>query len=169
MTTFQPFEKFKPQYIERLVKLKKIYLVSQTYKIGFTFFEEVAKKNILFTDYENIGLAEQHHKAVRHDKYASIINLTKEKHIKIIKSMFDENSNYEVFWAMVSDREKMKQRLDAKYKSNIRRYILNNTNWRIGANESLQTVLEIIYGEFHLTLKRGTQTLRVKFEDIEKA
>jgi hypothetical protein len=59
--------------------------------------------------------------------------------------------------------------MDLKYKDNIRRYIMKNTSWRISANEAIRPSLQVIYGELFIILKRGSQTLRVKFEDIEKA
>ena len=73
---FQPFELFKPEYVQKLINLNKIYLVSQTYTRAFDHFEET-KTCLLFTDYDQKGLAEIHLSAVRADKYASIIDLTK--------------------------------------------------------------------------------------------
>ena len=46
---------------------------------------------------------------------------------------------------------------------------MKNTNWRISANEAIRPSLQVIYGELFIVLKRGSQTLRVKFEEIEKA
>lgn len=164
---FQPFEKFKPEYIPRLLNLNKRYLVSQTYTNSFNHFEEVHKTDILLSDYDEIGQAELHKKAVRNDKYASIIDLKNEKHIETLNKMLGSDSQYTVYWAIVKSATEVKKRLDMKYKDNIRRYLANNTNWRIGAGETVSTSLEVVFGQLHLTIKRGSQTIRVKFDDIE--
>ena len=166
---FQPFEKFKAAYIPKLLDLNKRYLVSQGYKAAYNHFDELHKTDILLSDYSGMGEAELHKKAVRHDPYAAILDLKNEQHVAKLQEMLAEDSQYNLYWAIVESREKTKRRLDAKYKDHIRRYLSNNTRWSIGAGEKIATVLQVIYGELHLFIKRGNQTLRVKFEDIENA
>ena len=165
---FQPFELFKPEYINRLIRMDKIYLVSQSYDKAFDHFEET-KTDILFTDYDELGLAQIHYSAVKKDKYASIIDLSNPKHKAKVLEMFHADSGYRLFWAIVKSIDDVKKRMDLKYKDNIRRYIMKQTTWRIDANEAIRPTLQVIYGELFIILKRGNQTLRVKFEDIEKA
>jgi hypothetical protein len=144
------------------------YLVSQTYHRAFDHFEET-KTDILLTDYDQLGLAQIHLSAVKHDKYASIIDLTNPKHKEKILQMFHAESGYRLYWAIVKSVDDVKKRMDLKYKDNIRRYSMKNTSWRISANEAIRPSLQVIYGELFIILKRGSQTLRVKFEEIEKA
>ena len=165
---FQPFELFRPEYINRLIKMDKIYLVSQSYHKAFDHFED-PKTDILLTDYDQLGLAQIHFSAVKHDKYASIIDLTNPKHKEKILQMFDADSGYRLFWAIVKSADDIKKRMNLKYKDNMRRYIMKHTTWRIDASEAIRPSLQVIYGELFIILKRGSQTLRVKFEDIEKA
>jgi len=165
---FQPFELFKPEYINRLIRMDKIYLVSQTYDKAFDHFE-ATKTGILLTDYDQLGLAQIHYSAVKNDKYASIIDLTNPKHKAKILEMLHPDSEYRLFWAIVKSIDDVKKRLDLKYKDNIRRYIMKQTTWRIDASEAIRPSLQVIYGELFIILKRGNQTLRVKFDDIEKA
>ena len=165
---FQPFELFKPEYINRLIKMDKIYLVSQSYDKAFDNFE-ATKTDILFTDYGELGAAQIHYSAVKKDKYASIIDLTNPKHKTKILEMFHADSGYRLFWAIVKSIDDVKRKMDLKYKDNIRRYIMKQTTWRIDASEAIRPTLQIVYGELFIILKRGYQTLRVKFEDIEKA
>jgi hypothetical protein len=165
---FQPFELFKPEYINRLIKTDKIYLVTQTYHKAFDHFEET-KTDILLTDYDQLGLAQIHLSAVKKDKYASIIDLTNPKHKEKILEMLHFDSRYRLFWAIVKSTDKVKKRIDLKYKDNIRRYIMKHTTWRIDISEAIRPNLQVIYGELFIILKRGSLTLRVKFEDIEKA
>lgn len=165
---FQPFELFRPEFINRLIKMDRKYLVSQTYHRAFDHFEET-KTDILLTDYDQLGLAQIHLSAVKHDKYASIIDLTNPKHKEKILQMFHPESGYRLYWAIVKSADQTKKRIYSKYKDNIRRYIMKNTNWRVSAGESIGLTLQAIYGELFIILKRGNQTLRVKFEEIEKA
>jgi hypothetical protein len=165
---FQPFELFKPEYIDRLIKMDKKYLVSQSYHKAFDHFDD-AKTDILLTDYDQLGAAQIHYSAVKHDKYASIIDLCNSKHKLKISEMLNPNSGYRLFWAIVKSIDDVKKRMDLKYKDNIRRYIMKHTTWRIGASEAIRPSLQVIYGELFIILKRGNQTLRVKFEDVENS
>jgi len=166
---FQPFEIMKPQYINKLISLKKVYLVSQTYKRNIDHFFNEGKVSILLTDYDDAGLSKIHLSAVKNDKYASVINLSNEEHLLKIKEMLAEDSKYNVYWSIVKDLDAVKKRVDLKYKDNIRRYVLKETTWRIGGDEKIRPQLQVIFGELFVILKRGSQELRVKFEDIEKS
>lgn len=167
--TLQPFELFKPLYINRLLALKKFYLVSQTYNAGYDHFSNDQKTGLLVTDYDDIGLAKIHLAAVKHDRYSAVLNLEKEGHLLKLKEMLDENSRYRVFWAVVASNEQLKKKVDAKYRDHIRRYVEKNTNWRIGADERIRPQIQVIFGEIFVTLKRGSQELRIKFTEIQKA
>jgi hypothetical protein len=164
---FQPFEKFRREYIDRLIRMNKIYIVSQSYDRAFDHFED-SKQNILFTDYDQLGLAQIHYSAVKNDKYASLINLTNPKHKSKVSEMLYDDSNYRIYWAIVKSIDEVKKRMNLKYTDNIRRYIQKNTTWRIGSDETIRPSLQVVYGELFIILKRGNQTLRVKFDDIEK-
>jgi len=165
---FQPFELFKSEYINRLSRMDKIYLTTQTYNRACDCFE-ITKTNILLTDYGQLGAAQIHYSAVKHDKYASIIDLTNPKHRAKILEMLHTDSEYTLYWAVVKSIDDVKRKMDFKYKNHIRRYIMKHTAWRIDASEAIRPGLQVIYGELFIILKRGNQTLRVKFDDIEKA
>ena len=83
--------------------------------------------------------------------------------------MLSDDSNYKVFWAIVKSMEEIKKRVALKYTGNIRRYIQKNTTWRIGSDETIRPSLQVVYGELFIILKRGNQTLRIKFDEIENA
>lgn len=165
----QPFEIFKINYLERLLKLKKFYLVTQTYKNGFNPLAEIPATAILVSDYDDIGLAKIHLAAVINDKYASVIDLTKEKHRMKLQEMMAPDSAYTMYWAVVNSAEALKKKVDIKYKNNIRRWIEKNTTWRVGADETVRPQLSVIFGELFIIIKRGSQQVRVKFEEIEKS
>jgi hypothetical protein len=165
---FQPFERFRREYVDRLIRMDKIYIVSQSYDRAIDHFEE-PKENILFTDYDQLGLAQIHFSAIKNDRYASIINLKNPKHQLKVTQMLSDDSKYKVYWAIVKSIEEIKKRVDLKYNNNIRRYIQKNTSWRIGSDETIKPSLQVIYGELFIILKRGNQTLRIKFDEIEKA
>lgn len=163
---FQPFEPFLPGYLEKLVSLKKIYLVTQTYTRA-PEFTEPGKNNLLFSDYDDPGLAKIHFNALKNDKYASIVNLTITAHHKKLKEIISIDSNYQCWWCVVKNVSALKKEIDKNYKDNLRRYILEHTTWSIGASESINPTVQVIFGEIFISIKRGSQVLRVKFEQIE--
>ena len=165
---FQPFERFKPEYLQRLLRLNKTYLVSQTYHRAGDRFEDT-KTSILFSDYDEKGLAQIHYSAVKKDRYASLIDLSRPAHQQKVTEMLRDDSAYKIYWAVVRSAAQLKQRVQLKYTAHIRRYVEKHTSWRIGAAETLRPSLQVVYGELFIVLKRGNQTLRVKFEEIENA
>jgi len=165
----QPFELLTPQFVARLIPLKKIYLVTQSYKRGLDHFADKPKMGILVTDYDDEGLARIHFSAIKGDQFACVLNLTNATHFAKIKELLDERSPYIIYWAIVKGLDALKQIIGLKYKDNLRRYIATKTTWRIGAEESIRPQLQVIFGELFVILKRSNQEIRVKFEDIEKS
>lgn len=167
----QPFFKLEPSFaesfLEKMLSLKKIYFVSQGYKRGFNHLAEIHKEDILLTDYADEGLAKIHLNAVKADKYAAIINLTKPVHFKKIREMIT-GEVYDVYRSAVPNLKELEKRLDNGYKIKLRRYIETQTNWRIPQGESVQSQFEVRFGELFLNLKWRTQRVRLKFEDIER-
>ena len=164
----QPFEIFKPVYLEKLIRLKKIYLVSQSYARGFNHFAEAHKIDILVSDYDDLQYAKIHYQAIKHDKYASIIYLENDTHKSKFKEMIT-GEKYQVYWAIVTSKDALQKTLDFRYKDNIKRYIQKFTTWRIGSDTTITPKFEVTYGEIYLVIRHSSQTLRIKFEDIEKA
>lgn len=165
----QPFERFQVGYIEALRSVKKIYIVTQSYLRGASNPDTKKLTNILFTTYDDPGLAKIHLNAIKTDMFAYMLDLTDEKHTGKIREMLQPDSTYAIYWSVVKDTDAIKKILDRSYKDNFRRYITANTNWRISAEETIKPSLQVIFGELYLILKRGTQSIRVKFEAIEKS
>jgi hypothetical protein len=165
----QPFTIFEKKMIVGLINLRKVYLVAQYYPAGMDHFSDTAKIPILLTDYDDASLAQVHLGALRHDRYGCIMDLNKDKHLAKLQQMLGEGSEYIVYWAVVSNLKDLKKNVDLNYTNNIRNYITKNTNWRIGADETVRPVLQVIFGELFIALKRGDQEIRVKFEEIEKS
>ena len=163
----QPFEILTPQFVARLIPLKKVYLVAQSYKRGLDHFADKPKLGVLVTDYDDVGLARIHLSAIKGDQFACVINLTNATHFAKIKEMLDERSPYIIYWAIVKDLDALKKMMGLKYTDNMRRYIAAKTTWRIGADESIRPQLQVIFGELFVILKRSSQEIRVKFEEIE--
>lgn len=165
----QPFEPFKFIYLQKLRQLKKQYLVSQSYKRAVDHFCDEVKTDILLTDYDDLGQAKIHLNAVKTDKYAALLDLENPAHLAKLEEMLGEGSKYRLFWAVVTSAKELEQRVNNGYKDQMRRYIKTNTNWRIGSDATLHPSLQISFGELFIVLKYGSQTLRIKFEEIEKA
>ncbi len=165
---FQPFEKFEPGYLKKLILVNKRFLVSQSYRQG-RINNGGKKMAVLLSDYDNLGLAKIHYKAVRDDRLAAIIHLDDPVHFQKCVKITGDESQYDVYWATVTNAADVRKRIDDKYKANIRRFLLTNTTWKIGADETIRPSLQVIFGEIFMILKRGSETLRVKFEEIEQS
>jgi hypothetical protein len=166
---FQPFVLFEQKYLTRLIQLKKIYLVTQSYERAYDHFANETRKDILITDYDNRGQAEMHLNAVKHDKYASIIRMDHPPHKQKLLEMLS-GEKYRLFWSVVQSNEDLKNRLHASYKDKFRKYIDNSLHWRVSGDETVKVDgIEVTFGELFVTLKWRTQKVRVKFEEIEKA
>lgn len=163
----QPFVLFKEQYLDKLITLKKYFLVSQTYSRGLNHFAEAHKVDILLTDYESLGEAQMHLNAVKHDKFASLIDLrTTEHKVKVLEML--KGDKYELYWSVFQSLAEIQKRVQTSYKEKMKRYIEKNTDWRIGGDETIQPTVETTYGELFINLKWRTKRLRIKFEDIER-
>lgn len=165
---FNPFIRLEKVHIERLLRDNKPFLVSQSYRRGEDHTGEDEKINILFTSYEDLSYARIHESALV-DKYKAILDLRREAHKKKVEMMLCDDSMYRTWWAVVKSNEEVNQRLNRRFTENIKRFIRNNTSWRIAGDEVIRPAVEVTYGEIFVNLKRGGQRLRVKLEEIEKA
>ncbi|MEO6315952.1 MAG: hypothetical protein ABIU63_16870 [Chitinophagaceae bacterium] len=166
---FQPFIPFKLEHLETLPSLNKRYIISQSYERANDHFSEEKKIGIIFSTPNDLGLAKIHLNAVRHDKYAAILDLENPRHVEKIKEMLASESQYKVFWSIFNKKDELEKRLDLHYGNHIQRYIKNNTTWAISRDIGFNPKFHVIFAELFVLLKYGSQTLRVKFEDIEKA
>ena len=163
----QPFELFLPVYLDRLIKLNKIYLVTQTNNRGNENSNESQKINILVSAYEVLNDAEIHINAIKADKNASLIYLDN----PLLKNKLDEmlhGEKYTVYWNELKNKEELDKMVENTYSDHIKKYIKRNTSWRIGTDEIISTAHDVTFGELFITLTNNTQELRVKFEEIEK-
>lgn len=163
----QPFEPLTLIHLQKLVQLKKYWLLSQTYARAEDHCSGNKKIALLFSDYEAEGQAQIHLNAVRHDQFAAIIDLRKPEHFKKITAMLTPASQYLPFWAVVKSRKDLEQRINLQYKDNMKAYIKKNTSWRIGGEETIRPSIAVIFGEVFITLKYAGQTLKIKFSEIE--
>lgn len=165
----QPFEPFDERYLERLIRMKRIYVVTQTYNRAKDHFAEFHPTDLLLTDYDDEGGALIHFNAVRKlDRMAAIINLSKTEHLAKLKEMM-AGDKYRLFWCVVKSSAELEKRVANGYKDKTRRFINNNTDWRIKGDETVKSTLEIIFGEIFITFKWKSKSLRVKFEEIERS
>ncbi len=127
------------------------------------------KVPLLLTEYDDLGLAKIHLNALKADKLAAIINLGLDIHKEKLEEMTGDGSKYFLYWNMVRDSEAIKKNLDKNYSLYIKRYIDKNTNWRISRDSTIISNLEVVFGQLFVTLKHGSQQIKVKFEDIERS
>jgi hypothetical protein len=164
----QPFEKFNGSYVSRLIDLNKVYLVTQTYSRGGSGLMPDGKMGLLLSDYDDLGLAKIHYKAVINDRFGAIIHLSKPAHRQKLIDMTDPGSAYNIYWAVVKSKIQLEQQVNRKYKDKMREYITKNTNWRLEKDSGIRPSVQLIFGELFIVIKHGKQVVRVKFEELEK-
>jgi hypothetical protein len=166
----QPFEDFKPFYINRLVKLGRRYLVSQTYYRNENRVSDPdnSRTNLLLSDYVELGQARLHLNAVREDRYAAIIDLYHLGHLEKIGAMLLPGSGYRLFFAVVRSAKELEGFINKKYKDKLKRYVDTQTDWRIAHNTIVKPTVQLSFGELFLILRHGRQQIRIKFEEIER-
>lgn len=165
----QPFEIFKSDYIDRLLKIQKRWLVSQSYPRGNQQNDRSEKIPVLLSDYDDPGLAKVHLNAIKHDPLAAIIDLSRTEHRIKVEEMLSSDSAYKLYWCIVNSAKKLKERVDRRWRANMERYIKKNTSWPIDKRSIVERSIEVTFGELFIVFKYSSQTLRTKFEDIEKA
>jgi hypothetical protein len=165
----QPFEEFKPAYIDRLMALGRRWLVSQTYwratenDRGLPF----SRINLLLSDYAEPGEARLHYNAVKNDRYASIIDLMHPPHLEKIREMLTTESGYRIFFAVVRSAKELENTINRKYKERLKQYVDRQTNWRISRDAVVRPMIQLSFGELFIILKHGSQSIRIKFQEIE--
>lgn len=165
---FNPFLRFELTYIDRLLRLNKRYLVTQTYTRAEHHLADERKTHILLSDYADLDYARIHKDALK-DQYASIMDLKKPAHKDKLVSLLCDDSAYLLWWAVIKDPKDMETRMNLAFAPHIRRLIRTQTDWRVGSDEVIKPKLACIFGELFLILKRGGQVLRVKMDELEKA
>ncbi len=165
---FHIFDKMRIEMLPRFVSLGKVYVVAQQYHQYHDHFSDEQKTSLLLSTYDDPGLARLHLSALTKDKYAAIINLKNAKHLKKLEEMLEPESKYHVFWAAVADPAEVKKRMERKYKDAVRRYILKETNWKVGGAEKITPDVQLIFGELFVIIKRGREILKIKFDELEK-
>ena len=166
----QPFEDFKPAYIARLLQLGRRWLVSQTYcrakEIDTDPFS--SRINLLFSDYGEMGEAKLHVNAIKKDRYAAIIDLRNPAHLRKIESMLESGSGYRVFFAVVRSATALENQINKHYKDKLKQYVEKQTNWRLSRDIVVKPSIQLSFGELFIILKHGSQSIRIKFEEIEE-
>jgi hypothetical protein len=161
----QPFEPFNSSILIRLIKLERPWLVTQTYHRSSPSPDE--KIPLLITDYNELGGARLHLNAVKKDRYAAIIDLQNDKHRKKLEDMLLPDSKYQLFFAVVHSVKGLENKINSLYRENVKRYIDRQTNWRLRGGDEVRVSVQLTFGELFLVLKHGSQTIRVRLEEIE--
>jgi hypothetical protein len=169
ISPLQPFEVFRAAYLPHLEKMKKRYLVTQTYRRAEDMYREDWKIPLLLTDYDDLALAKVHVNAVKKDKYLALVDLQLPAHRQRITELLDDTSRYRLYWAVIRNIREVETKVNAQYADGLRRYISAQTSWKIGRDTVLRPSLQVIFGELFLIVKYAGQTLRVKFEEIENS
>ncbi len=164
-----PFTKFEKRFIEAFIKAKKLYLVSQTFTREDNLFKKEGKDYLFLTHYDDKGSAQIHFNALSGDKYAALLDLENEKHREKLISMLSPESKYVLYSSLIVNPKMMEEALNKTLSYKVKRYLETNTNWRIGRDQTIYPKAELVFGELCVSIRFGSQTLKVKLSDIENA
>jgi GTP1/Obg family GTP-binding protein len=168
----QPFEPFKPAFIDRLMRLNKQFIVTQSYKNGDERMDDGSRQKIhlLASDYEELSSAGKHCDALKEtDKYASVIHLKLPEHYKKLIEILDPDSRYVLFFAAIKNPKELEKYLNINYIGHMRRWIDKNTLWQLKKDAPIRASLQLIFGVLSIELKYAGHSVKVKFEDLERA
>jgi hypothetical protein len=104
---------------------------------------------------------------VKKDPYAAIIDLENPVHLQKIQEMLT-GSGYRIFFAVVHSAKELENLVNRKYKDKLKRYVDQQTDWRISRHAIVRPTIQLSFGELFIILKHGNQRVRIKFEEIEK-
>ena len=153
--------------LEDLHRMGRNYLVSQTYDYASISFESNEIKPVLLTDYEDYSMAKVHYESL-HDALAAIVDLNNPKHVERLENAMKANSGIRLYAAFVMDVSKVEKLINKRYAEGIRNYISRQTDWLVPARDTIRPKLELLFGEFFVTLKYKSETRRFKLSDLEK-
>ncbi len=162
---FNPFAIYSPKLLQYCLDNGRKYLVTQTNLHAPT--DAGGAVPLLVSDYNDPGLAQIHFKALE-DRYAAILDLGKRTHLAKIRQLMEPDSGYHLYAAFIHDRKQVEREMNERFTDHIRNYVTKETNWRIGADKKISPRLELIFGELFVTLKYGSQRLRIKLAELEK-
>ena len=165
---FIPFEKLTHALIDAFRKKGKRWLVSQTLHLNINDCALKSKTLILTTHYDDRGMASVHHQAVMDDRYACVIDLERDIHMKQLDRILTNDSRYLVFSSLIRNRERVEKQVTEIYKEKYWRHLQQHSKAGISPSKSLRPSLQLIFGELFVVLKYGAETLRTKLCDIEK-
>lgn len=164
---FNPLASFSHQMIPGFLAMKARYLVAQTYERGF---EKNAgtKQPLLLTDYTRAEEAADHlNRITGHDKFAAIIDLTRPAHAQKLTEMSMPGSAYRLFVAFIGNEYRVNKYLKDEIQQPIRGYIDYQTKWKPARNETVQAILELIFGELSIRLKYYEKQALVPLKELE--
>ncbi len=163
---FQPFVLFKPEFIDRLLNLKRIYAVTQHYDFRSYDVNADIKTNILLSDYDDLGAAKNHLRILSADQFAAVIHLAKDSHAAKLHQMLKPSSDYRVYWSSLYNKQELKRKIDSDYALAIDFYLKRFKEWKDNSTEKYYKDLQLMNGELYITVKSKTQTIDIKFRDI---
>jgi hypothetical protein len=168
----QPFEPFRSEYIDRLLKLNKKFLVTQTYNLSGDTFENGGdeKVSLLVSEYEELSRAKTHCNTLKeNDRFAAVIHLELAGHRQKMLDLLQPESRFHLYFAAIKSKAELEKHLDQECRNNMRRWIDKHTTWRIYKDVAIRPSLQLIFGILYIQLKYAGQTVKIKFEELEKA
>ena len=167
MIVLNPFERLDRRLIDAFIRTNHKWIVTQR----FSRLPAVdgGPTALLCTDYDDVGLALVHKKALRDDPYGYILDLENPVHLQKLNDLILPGSGFIVYAAIVRSRAGLEKRLTRVVSDNLRRYVARNTSWKVAGSRTVSCQYETTFGELFVILSFGSESLRVRLEDVERS
>lgn len=161
---FNPFAVFDPGFISGFQQKGVKAFVKQTYERGRNPLEPLRLPSYLLIHADDVGLAQEHYDAIKHDPNRELFVLSDPSHVAAVQKLVSSKAARCYTILTTRDANKKAKKLFDKH---IRAYVNNKTNWNPKNWEDVIFGLDFIYGEVYAKLKYGAFEIKFKLEELE--
>ncbi|NLR60724.1 hypothetical protein HGH93_21620 [Chitinophaga polysaccharea] len=159
-----PLSLLRNDLIDAMIKEGNTFYVRQTYLRGINHLDENMKGAFLFTHYKDKQRAQAHVDSLRHDQYAKLYDVNQPSDKEKLYTAAGQPPGYQVFAAVLKDRE---WKPPAQLANHIKNYVSSRLNWKPRGKQSLTVSLLLEFGELFINLRSGEGEVKVPLKDVE--
>ena len=161
---FNPFAPFEPKFLPGFQQKGVKAFIKQTYERGRNFLEENPAPSFLLIHTDDIGLAQEHYDAIKHDPNRELFVLSDPEQLADLKKLLvSKSARYYTMLTIKDANDRAKKLLHKK----IRTYVDTKTDWHPHNWELVIFALDFIFGEVYVKLKYGAREIKIKMEELE--
>ena len=157
-----PFPLYSPRLLKGMLQAGHAFFVRQTYPRGSDHFNK-PKGTFLISPYPDVNRANLHFEAIKNDRHRFLYDISKPRHIEKLHLAAAQPEGYKIYAPLLPAAWKPSDLMAGK----IRRYIAQHLQWRPG-RDGVQSNLFLQFGELFITLRSGTQEVKIPLSAVER-